>query len=239
MKPAGGELMWPNSPPIGRQSPEAEHQRRRVIRLLLRWGRQNRREFPWRNEPDPFRILIAELLLQRSRSSTVTKVYVELFRRWPSPARLARADTLDIAEVIRPLGLVGRASRIRALAGAVDRRGDIPKSRKGLRMLPGVGEYVASATMSAAYGSAIPVVDSVSARVYSRVYLAATISRGGEAEPAFRSVVEWATPRSSARDWNWAVLDLAATVCLPVRPRCGECPLQPVCSYASNTGESS
>jgi len=92
---------------------------RAFTRDLLRWGRANRRHFPWRTETDPFRILVAEVLLQRSRGKTVAKVYEALFDRWPDAEMLAKARTSSIRAVIRPLGLTRRAEILRNLARSV------------------------------------------------------------------------------------------------------------------------
>jgi A/G-specific adenine glycosylase len=83
-------------------------------RRLLAWGRQNRRSFPWRETDDPFRVLVAEVLLQRSRGKTVAIVYERLFAWWPDAGSLARARETSIAAVIRPLGLVRRAATLRS-----------------------------------------------------------------------------------------------------------------------------
>jgi A/G-specific adenine glycosylase len=201
-------------------------------RRLLAWGRQNRRSFPWRETDDPWRVLVAEVLLQRSRGKTVAKVYEELFRRWPDAAALRRAQEASVASVIRPLGLVRRASTLRAMAKEVERRGGVPADSEGLLALPGVGQYAANATLVVAFGKRAPVVDGVTARVYRR-YLGLPSDLPATADPQLWQKVEEATPRGSTRDWNWAVLDLAAEVCLPARPRCGICPLAKGCAYAS------
>jgi A/G-specific adenine glycosylase len=201
-------------------------------RRLLAWGRKNRRSFPWRETDDPWHVLVAEVLLQRSRGKTVAKVYEELFRRWPDAAALSRAREASIASVIRPLGLVRRASTLRAMALEVDRRGAVPSDTEGLLALPGVGRYAANATLALGFGKRAPVVDGVTARVYQR-YLGLPSDLPATEDPQLWQKVEEATPRGSTRDWNWAVLDLAAEVCLPARPRCGICPLAEGCAYAS------
>ncbi len=123
-------------------------------RRLKRWGAENRRAFPWRETSDPFRILVAEVLLQRSRGKTVAAVYEELFRRWPDAHALSRARTPSIASVIRPLGLVKRAETLRSLAAEVVRLGGVPDTLDGLLALPGVGRYAASATLAVGFGEA-------------------------------------------------------------------------------------
>ena len=200
-------------------------------RRLLAWGRENRRSFPWRETDDPWRVLVAEVLLQRSRGKTVAKVYEELFRRWPDALALSRAREASIAAVIRPLGLIRRAGTLRAMAKEVVRLGQVPATLDGLLALPGVGRYAANATLVVAFGKRAPVVDGVTARVYRRFL-------GLESElPASNDEDLWAaageaSPTSRVREWNWAVLDLAAEVCLPARPRCPACPLMERCRFS-------
>lgn len=177
-------------------------------------------------------MLVAEVLLQRSRGKTVAKVYEELFRRWPDAPALSRAREASIASVIRPLGLVRRVSTLRAMAREVARLGRVPANSKGLLALPGVGRYAANATLVVGFGKRAPVVDGVTARVYRR-YLGLSSELPATSDPELWEKVDQATPRRSTRDWNWAVLDLASEVCLPIRPRCGDCPLVKRCTYAS------
>jgi A/G-specific adenine glycosylase len=199
-------------------------------RTLQAWGRANRRSFPWRETRDPFRILVAEILLQRSRGGTVAKVYEELFERWPDAEALSDVRVPSIRSVIRPLGLVRRAETLKALAAAVIERGGVPSSLDGLLALPGVGRYAASATLAVAFGRCQGVVDGVTARVYRRYFGLPGVGPAS-ADVELWDLVERVTPSRGVREWNWSVLDLAATVCLPRRPRCVECPLVEKCAF--------
>lgn len=202
------------------------------VRDLLRWGRTNRRAFPWRSETDPFRILVAEVLLQRSRGKTVAAVYQRLFEHWPNATSLAGARPDSIRAVIRPLGLVRRAETLRELAQAVVERGRVPDSVQELLELPGVGPYAAHATLAVAFGKRVPTVDGVTARVYRR-YFGLPGDRPPSTDPDLWRLVGEVTPRRNVREWNWAVLDLASSICLPRRPRCGECPLERRCRWSA------
>jgi A/G-specific adenine glycosylase len=197
---------------------------------LSRWGALNRRSFPWRETDDPFRILVAEVLLQRSRGVTVAKVFERLFSRWPDAERLARARVDSIESVIRPLGLVSRAAKLRDLARSVVQLGSVPSSLEGLLGLPGVGPYAAGATLAVAFGKRSAVVDGVTARVYRRYFGLAT-DLPAVSDKELWSLVTDVTPKRSVREWNWAVLDLAATICLPKVPRCSACPLRADCAW--------
>jgi A/G-specific adenine glycosylase len=198
---------------------------------LAAWGERNRRSFGWRRTDDAFKILVAEVLLQRSRGGTVARVFEELTGRWPDARSLARARVNSIGSVIRPLGLVKRAVTLKAMAREVDRLGSVPSTYEGLIALPGVGPYAANATLAVAFGQRAPVVDGVSARVYRR-YFGLEADGPAASDRRLIQVVEEATPRDHVREWNWAVLDLAATICLPKVPRCGECPLRDQCAWS-------
>ena len=201
-----------------------------LARALMRWAEEQGRTFAWRGEHDAFRILLAEILLQRSRSSTVEKVFLELTRRWDGPSALADASIEDIASVIWPLGLTSRAPRIKELAQAVSQRGKVPTRARELRELPGVGGYVASATAAALGKADLPLVDSVSARVFLRYF-------GGPPDGTAADMAAMAYTSAPRKRWhqlNWAALDLAATICLPKRPQCGRCPLAKTCAWHSD-----
>jgi A/G-specific adenine glycosylase len=201
------------------------------VRRLTTWSRDNRRDFPWRREGDPFRVLVAEVLLQRSRGSTVARIYEELFDEWTTAADMAEASDDAIAKVIRPLGLTRRAATLRNLAAEVERLDGVPRSYDELLQLPGVGPYAASATLAVAFSVRAPVVDGVSARVYRR-YFGLDSDQPASTDRDLWALVENATPRTHVKEWNWAVLDLAAEVCLPKIPRCDGCPLQSGCAWA-------
>ncbi len=205
------------------------------VSRLLAWGRSNGRTFPWRETRDPFRILVAEILLQRSRGRTVALVFERLFERWPDAGALARARVDAIERVIRPLGLVKRAATLREVAREVVRRGGVPSTVEELLELPGVGRYAANATAAVAFGRHVPTVDGVTARVYRR-FFGLPQDRPPSEDPTLWDVVARVTPRRRVREWNWAVLDLAATVCLPRRPRCPDCPLRERCAWSRAHG---
>jgi A/G-specific adenine glycosylase len=200
-------------------------------RKIRSWGADHRRSFPWRETDDAFRVLVAEVLLQRSRGKTVAKVYEELFRRWPDAEHLARTRVSSIASVIRPLGLVKRASTLKELAVDVAARGAVPDTLDGLLELRGVGAYAAGATLVVAFGKRAHVVDGVTARVYRR-FFGLDGERSASNDSELWLAVDTATPARGVKEWNWAVLDLASEVCVPQIPRCAACPLEPRCDWA-------
>ena len=195
---------------------------------LLDWFEEHGREFPWRKTDDPYRVLICEVLLRRSRSTTVAKVTEAFFNRWPTAGALADADVEDVTDVIRPLGLTKRAPQLIDLGQALDDASRLPDSIEALTELPGVGRYAAAATLGE------PTVDGTSARVYRRYF-------GWLDTPEHKTVDDqlWElagnvlpSDTDAVRKLNWAVLDLAAFICTPRRPRCDRCPLASRCRWA-------
>jgi A/G-specific adenine glycosylase len=201
---------------------------------LARWGSTHRRSFPWRETENPFRVLVAEVLLQRSRGKTVVAVFEQLFERWPSADELSRARVDSIATVIRPLGLLRRAATLKSLAQAVSELGSVPRTLEGLLELPGVGPYAANATLAVVFGRHVPVVDGVTARVYRR-YFGLEAKVPPSTDRSLWNLVEDVTPRHTVREWNWSVLDLAASICLPKVPKCNQCPLQEHCAWSQDS----
>jgi A/G-specific adenine glycosylase len=197
---------------------------------LFDWWSENGRIFPWRQTVDPFKVLIAEILLQRSRSGSVAKVFGQLFSRWPGLRELANADLHAIEMMVNPLGLRGRARTIKEVAIAWLDAQDPPNSAEQLRKLPGVGPYMANATAAAMSWESDPCYDTVSIRVLRR-FMGDTDRQHTDEEVA--SHVYSQVPRGHWRELNWAVLDLAASVCMPRTPRCEQCPLSDAgCEWA-------
>ncbi|MDR7400004.1 MAG: A/G-specific adenine glycosylase [Armatimonadota bacterium] len=202
-----------------------------IRRLLLAWWRCNRRDFPWRRTRDPYKVAVAELMLRRTRAEVVERVYREFVRRWPDPRALSQARAGAIVATLRPLGLRWRARNIVSIARilrAVPDPGAVFRQPETLAGLPGVGEYVSAAVASFALGRAVPVVDTNTARIASRI-LGLQGRREWRRSRAVRELLVGIVRGSAARGINLALLDLAALVCLPHAPRCRECPISRHC----------
>ncbi|MFC1917212.1 DNA (cytosine-5-)-methyltransferase [Chloroflexota bacterium] len=201
------------------------------IENLSKWGDENKRFFPWRREKDPFKTLIAELLLQRSRARTVEKVFTQLFSRWPDARSLSKATEEEILEVIKPLGLVNRAHKIKKLSLLIAQTETNISSYEDMIELPGVGRYISGTTANLALGANKPIVDSVSARVYRRFFGLSPFTSAKNIDSELMSLVEIIYSSVKSREFNWYVLDLASEICIPKRPRCNVCPLSQGCLY--------
>lgn len=206
---------------------------RRIVHLLLDWFEKNGRIFPWRKSRKSYEVLIAEVMLQRTKAAQVFPVYVEFLKKFPTVSSLATASTAEIAGYFLRLGLIHRARLVNELAQDLNRRfsGEVPNSLLELRSLPSVGEYVADAVLCFAFGLKVSVVDSNVCRVIGRVY---GLQARGEArkDPRFKQIMDRLLPAGKAREFNWAVIDLASAVCFSRKPHCSTCPLNVLCKYA-------
>jgi len=170
-------------------------------------------------------------MLQQTQVARVAEYWPRFLERFPTLRSLAASRPDDALALWSGLGYYRRATALREAARAVvaEHRGALPRTAEGLRALPGVGEYTAAAVASIAFGEAVPVLDANAARVLSRVIAL----RGGAATGAGRRSLLDAGARLIDRarpgDWNQAVMELGATVCVPSAPRCGECPVRAHC----------
>ena len=203
---------------------------RAISRAVTRWGRQNYASFPWRTEQNPWLSLAAEILLQRTRASTVARVFPEFRARFPAPRRLARATEDDLAGVIGQLGLRWRIPLLKELAEELsDRDGNVPETEAELTALPAVGDYVAAAYMSLHRGRRAVIVDANVVR-----WLARMTGQPSDGETRrkrwLRDLADVLTPKRVYRDYNYAVLDLTMSICVR-DPTCPDCPVRKYCCY--------
>lgn len=197
---------------------------------LLAWWRLHGRQFPWRQISDPYRVLIAEILLRRTRATQVLRVFTRFLEEFPDPPALARAHPERIRRLLWPLGLHWRTGDVIRLGRAIAERsgGTVPSDPDTLRSLPGVGDYVTAAVRCFALGERVAVVDVNTARVVSRFF---GIDSGGEPRRNRQIIglLERLVDPRYPREFNWALIDLAALVCGPRMPACSRCPLNRAC----------
>jgi A/G-specific adenine glycosylase len=180
---------------------------------LLGWFGRHARSLPWRETRDPYAILVSEIMLQQTQVARVIERYTSWLERWPTVEALAAASTADVVRAWSGLGYNRRAINLQRAARVVAEAGGFPRSVEGLQALPGVGPYTASAIACFAFGAHLTTVDVNVRRVLTRAL------ERQEAPP----------PAGRAWDWNQALFDLGATVCLARVPRCEICPLARGC----------
>lgn len=198
----------------------------RAARALLKWARANQRDFQWRLETDPYRLVVTELMLVRTKAEQVGPVWTAFFERYPSLRSLAQADEEGIRATLKPLGLAWRAGRVIEFAHAAVETPDWPDK---LESLPGAGPYVRAAVRVGANGRGELPVDVTIARVIGRYF---GIHARGEARRSASVLNEARLMGSRSRRFFHAWLDLAALVCRPIQPVCDACPLNLTCRSA-------
>jgi A/G-specific adenine glycosylase len=206
---------------------------RSMVRALLRWWESNRREFPWRRWTDLYRLLVSEVLLRQTRADTVAAFVAAFLDRYPNAQCLASADVSELAATLRPLGFsTQRAAQLRELATRLD-RAPATLSRNELIALPGIGRY-SSGMVAAVGGERAAAVDTNVARVICRVFgLEPSHAEARKSSNVWAAAQELVAGGGPAAHVTWALLDLAASICLKTRPRCDECPLRRWCAYAA------
>jgi A/G-specific adenine glycosylase len=206
---------------------------RKFQQELLAWYDTHARDLPWRQSADPYRIWVSEIMLQQTRVAAVLDYYARFLTLFPSVTALAQAEEPDVLAAWSGLGYYRRAKLMHKAAKVVveDYRGVMPCTAEELRKLPGIGEYTSSAIASIAFGEPVAVVDGNVERVLLRVV------PDGEKPPAAAPQVKWLRNRATnvldaqrPGDFNQAMMELGATVCLPQRPLCLQCPVQQFCT---------
>jgi len=204
----------------------------RLAGQLLAWYDRHRRVLPWRAPrgaaPDPYRVWLSEIMLQQTTVAVVGPYFRRFVARWPDLGSLARASLDEVLHAWQGLGYYARARNLHACAQAVAARGGrFPADEAGLRELPGIGAYTAAAVAAIAFGARTAAVDGNVERVMARLYAVRT--RLPEAKPRLRDLAAALVPAARSGDYAQAAMDLGATVCTPVKPKCGLCPWRAAC----------
>jgi A/G-specific adenine glycosylase len=202
-----------------------------VRAALLGWFDRGRRPLALREDRSPYRVLVAEVMSQQTRAEAVAPHLEAFLARYPSPALLAQSAEDDVLHAWRGLGYYRRALLLRQAAAEIVRcyGGEVPADPGALRALPGVGPYVAGAVASFAFGADEPALDANASRVLCRLFgLRGALDRAA-GRRALEGIARRALPPGRSAEWNEALMDLGALVCLPRAPRCAACPLAPLC----------
>lgn len=201
---------------------------------LGRWWAQvrpQRDELPWRNDRDPWHVLVAESMLSQTQTSRVAPSYCAFVDAFPSPAACAAAPLGEVLRAWSGLGYNRRALNLHKSAQLICERHDglVPGELQSLLALPGVGAYIARAVLAFSYGLDTGVLDTNIARVLARAFAGKSLRSRQAQELADRLV-----PTGRARDWNLMLMDLGALICTARSPRCPVCPLYGRCAWRAD-----
>jgi A/G-specific adenine glycosylase len=205
--------------------------RRRFRRALLAWYGVHGRDLPWRRTSNPYHILVSEIMLQQTQVDRVLPKYHEWLDKYPSLDALASAPEQEVAHTWRPLGYNIRPRRLHAIAreAVAHYGGELPSDADTLLSFKGIGAYTAGAIRSFAFGQRAAILDTNVARVLYRVFVGRGDARAHAMRRHLWAVSEALVPRKRVFDFNQALMDLGALVCVARNPRCLICPMKKLC----------
>lgn len=200
-------------------------------RNLLAWYAANRRDLPWRQNTNPYAIWVSEIMLQQTRVAVVIERFRAFIARFPTLVSLSLASEEEVLALWSGLGYYRRARMLHKAAQFVagHHNGNLPKTAAQLRALPGIGVYTAAAIASIAYGERVAVVDGNVERVLCRLEGWESAAGGAALKRKIETLAARLVDPKRPGDFNQALMELGATVCLPRNPLCAQCPLQKDC----------
>jgi len=197
------------------------------------WGKRNYRDFPWRRTRDPYKVLLAEIMLHRTQAMQVAKIYERFVGEYPDIKTLVKANKSELHKALFSLGLKWRIDLIKDMAEMLVNKYDskIPKDKSELLSLPGISEYIACSVRCFAWDIAEPLRDTNTIRIIGRVHnidVKDSSRRNFRLKKLAAELVDSEEPRV----YNFALLDLADQVCTKKEtPKCDECPINNLCLY--------
>lgn len=198
---------------------------------LLAWYRKARRDLPWRREVSPYRTWVSEIMLQQTRVEAVLAPYARFLERFPDLEALAIAEVDEVLALWSGLGYYRRARLLHQGARHVwgELGGELPRDRRALEKVPGIGRYTAGAILSIAHGLPEPLVDGNVERVLTRLHALGGDPRKAPLKGHLWELATALVPGEAPGDLNQALMELGATVCTPRAPRCETCPVAAAC----------
>ncbi len=205
---------------------------------LMNWYSEHKRELPWRDTNDPYRIWISEVILQQTRIDQGIGYYHRFTERFPDVATLAAASEEEVLKVWQGLGYYSRARNLHQAAGQIVslHDGHLPTSYTGLLSLKGVGQYTAAAVASIAFGLPYAVLDGNVYRVLTRLFAIETAIDSPSGKKMIADTAQSLLPEEDPGGYNQAIMDFGALICTTVQPRCNGCVLREYC-MAHGTGD--
>lgn len=204
---------------------------REFNKLLFCWHERNRRDFSWRQNNDIYSVLTAEILLQKTNAAKVGEVHRKLLTLYRTPEDLVAADTDDLIELIRPLGLITKASTLKAAATMLLTKSTESIAFDDLIRITGVGNYIAHATLIHVQGQRLSLIDPNFVRVYERVFGIYSRRSRPRTDSNLWEIAKDLLPGEGLSHYVYAILDFGHAVCKLTKPLCDSCPMfNQVCS---------
>jgi A/G-specific adenine glycosylase len=205
---------------------------------LLNWFARGHRDLPWRRTRDPYRIWLSEIMLQQTRAAAAIPYYEKFLARFPTVETLAAAPESEVLAAWAGLGYYSRARNLRKAAIAISEAGGFPRDFEKIRALPGVGPYTAAAVASIAFNLPHAVLDGNVMRVIARLFADPGDTASPTTRRRFQEIADTLLEARHPGEFNQAMMELGATVCLPRDPLCLTCPASDLCEAHQTAAQS-
>ena len=198
---------------------------------LLAWFRAHARPLPWRNDRDPYRVWLSEVMLQQTQVATVIPYFHRFLETFPAIDDLARVPLAEVLKLWEGLGYYRRARDLHRTAQIIVEKhgGRFPTDADEVRRLPGFGKYTTNAVLSQAFEAILPILEANTTRLLCRLDAVRGDPKSATNQRRLWRLAEELLPETNVGDFNQALMELGALVCVPRNPNCAECPLTAVC----------
>ena len=205
----------------------------KFLNKLRSWYLENKRDFPWRYSSDPYKVLVSEVLLQKTNASKVVPIYSKFIKKYPNPQKLSNAKLSDVKKLLRSLGLLYRAERLVSIGKhlTVYCHGKVPNQIKQLLKLSGVGNYAAAAVLCFAFNKRVAIVDNNVVRLLERIFGHKSSKKRLRNDKSVWKRAESLLPLNNIKNYNYALLDFSALICTFRNPKHDVCPFTAICEY--------
>ena len=203
-----------------------------IVVPLLEWYDKQKRTLPWRSKPTPYRVWVSEIMLQQTRVEAVKPYFERFMKALPTVRKLAACPEEELLKLWEGLGYYNRVRNMQKTAQILvqENKGELPAQFDELMKLPGIGKYTAGAISSIAFGIPVPAVDGNVLRVITRITADERDISKDSVKQSIASDIQEIIPMRRAGDFNQALIELGAIVCVPNGPaKCHECPVAHLC----------
>lgn len=203
--------------------------------MILNWADNNLVEYPWRNKRNPYKVLISEILLTRTKAKQVTPVYNDFMTKYPTLNHFLKAELIDLKEMLKSLGLLFRAEMLIDLTFQLKKDFDnkIPNTLAELKTLKGIGDYGANAILCFGFNERNPLLDVNFIRIFTRVFGIESKTKTPKTDKFLWETSKELLPNTNYINFNYGVLDMGGNICLNRTPKCTICPIKKLCLYYS------
>ncbi|MBN1803158.1 MAG: hypothetical protein JW891_16730 [Candidatus Lokiarchaeota archaeon] len=190
-------------------------------------------KYSWRKDKTPYKVLISEYFLTRTKAAQVEPIFIEFIKKYPSIEHLSNMKIKTGRKLMGSLGLHKRVDMLKRLAEQIqqDFNGEIPKTYKQLKSLMGIGKYTANAILCFAFGEKRPLLDNNIVRLFERFFNISSIKSKATNDNKLWEFAEQVVPENDYVNFNYGLLDLSIELCTPKKPKCENCPLTDICNF--------